>query len=1111
MHVRDARAFNFTDSLIPAIKKCEAFALELHPDTMMRDVFNGFFGEDSTKKVKTLKDLLSASDYDHINEAFKEEYGYSIDKLKMSNPYIIRSMLRKGKKKADDKVTFLDAYLLSVSKTFNKKIYGLEKTQDQFDFFNSFSKKEIRDEFLDILEPAKQETDLRNSLVEIYSRGDLDEIEKEVATYKFNDSIMIRRNHVMATSMNALMKKQSLFTAVGVAHLPGKDGVIQLLRNMGYKVTPVEVSFTGVSKNFVPDYSKIEWTRYADSANAISFQSPGFFINASALTGIETKLYFDLTNSLSYGYYVINMSSSEKPVDEKQLVNMIIKNYKSSEKYNVGKIKHLHKYGVSVKEISLRTGSDSHMRLRMFMKNNIFYGMFVAGDVKQLNSKNADKFLESFESLPVKTKKDPKWISFSDQKGAFSVDMPFKPKAIDKEVDGQGDDNYMLKIYLCTDMSALTNYIIRYNDYPPQMYIDKKEKIFDAYIADISQANTLLSGPDTVWKDGYEGRAFTVLLQGKYYTEGRIYVRGNRTYLLLKQNIKQDEKQLKNDEFFNSFVFEPYQETQLYTLAPEGKNIEVSLPAKPKVSRDTVNEYTSSVLNSVDYYSSNPNSGGLYQFEHSEVRDYFRVKDLSSYYEKFLKTLVQYNDSLVSSDSVMINGFYGREFVISNQNGDSPRRCRVWLAGNSLYYMAAYTAKDELFNEQSNKIFNSFKFTRSPAVVDYQGSKTNAIVSGLSSTDTSVFKAARGAFNYYEFDKTDLKLLLAALEKSYPDDTLRHGTKISIIEGLAEIKDTAAYPLLVKQFNATTSNDNIRVGILNALTSINVEKGLPVYLKLITSSKILHPHTYNTWKMFSPLRDSLLLTKQYFRSVLPLFDSAGYRNSLISLAHSIAEEDSTGQFLRTYLPALMKHQAEDLSRYIVGLKDTSSNKSYPNIYSYLGLLQLSDDKSVSDAFTKTLIETADVESYIKTRALCTRIKQHLPLDKKLLDKELASLESRYDVLLAYEEINEFNKVNSKYTSVEELGRLSLYNYIIDDNDGPDKIKTLGKVTVGDKTYFVYTFSFEGDKEEYIGIGGLADPKKQVSLANTFGITSFAALEKNWKEQATKLAQEHNEN
>lgn len=44
----------------------------------------------------------------------------------------------------------------------------------------------------------------------------------------------------MADRMEEHMKEMPVFTAVGAGHLPGQKGIIQLLRNKGYSVTPVE-------------------------------------------------------------------------------------------------------------------------------------------------------------------------------------------------------------------------------------------------------------------------------------------------------------------------------------------------------------------------------------------------------------------------------------------------------------------------------------------------------------------------------------------------------------------------------------------------------------------------------------------------------------------------------------------------------------------------------------------------------------------------------------------------------------------------------------------------------------------------------------------------------
>jgi len=51
--------------------------------------------------------------------------------------------------------------------------------------------------------------------------------------------MITNRNVIMARSIDSLARTGSLFSAIGAAHLAGKDGVIQLLRNKGYTVKPI--------------------------------------------------------------------------------------------------------------------------------------------------------------------------------------------------------------------------------------------------------------------------------------------------------------------------------------------------------------------------------------------------------------------------------------------------------------------------------------------------------------------------------------------------------------------------------------------------------------------------------------------------------------------------------------------------------------------------------------------------------------------------------------------------------------------------------------------------------------------------------------------------------
>ena len=63
---------------------------------------------------------------------------------------------------------------------------------------------------------------------------DKDQMSEEQA-YQLLD----KRNIDWLTKMPNLMKEKSTFFAVGAGHLAGENGVLTLLKNKGYKITPI--------------------------------------------------------------------------------------------------------------------------------------------------------------------------------------------------------------------------------------------------------------------------------------------------------------------------------------------------------------------------------------------------------------------------------------------------------------------------------------------------------------------------------------------------------------------------------------------------------------------------------------------------------------------------------------------------------------------------------------------------------------------------------------------------------------------------------------------------------------------------------------------------------
>ncbi len=62
----------------------------------------------------------------------------------------------------------------------------------------------------------------------------------EFGSEKYEDLLLNNRNKNWVKQLKEIMKKQSVFVAVGAGHLVGDFGLINLLKRAGYKVEPLE-------------------------------------------------------------------------------------------------------------------------------------------------------------------------------------------------------------------------------------------------------------------------------------------------------------------------------------------------------------------------------------------------------------------------------------------------------------------------------------------------------------------------------------------------------------------------------------------------------------------------------------------------------------------------------------------------------------------------------------------------------------------------------------------------------------------------------------------------------------------------------------------------------
>ncbi len=187
--------------------------------------------------ISSQLDAISASKLDQILRLDYQTSLKAVDHWPSIN--IISLMLIKAAECSN--LEYYDLVLMEMGLREKKKMFGLESISEQFELVESlYSAKEVLAQ-LEALEVNKQEF---KKLVQLYLAEDIDRLLESSKSQEFSDAVFMKRfltdrNYQWSLKIPKLIASQSTFIAVGAAHLAGKQGVLQLLRDQGYSVVPV--------------------------------------------------------------------------------------------------------------------------------------------------------------------------------------------------------------------------------------------------------------------------------------------------------------------------------------------------------------------------------------------------------------------------------------------------------------------------------------------------------------------------------------------------------------------------------------------------------------------------------------------------------------------------------------------------------------------------------------------------------------------------------------------------------------------------------------------------------------------------------------------------------
>lgn len=198
----------------------------------------------SMKDGKKLEDLFTPEAYKRVSAYFKDSLKTGMSMFKNMKPYFLMALLY-PKMMPCQSVSGVEEALMAIAKENNKEINGLETMAFQASIFDSIPYEQQAKELLNTIDSMDKSRDYFALMNKAYLQQDMTTIKKIMFDTEFGmqdnqDILLDNRNKDWVKKLNVIMKKEPVFTAVGTGHLIGDNGLIQLLRNEGYKVRPLE-------------------------------------------------------------------------------------------------------------------------------------------------------------------------------------------------------------------------------------------------------------------------------------------------------------------------------------------------------------------------------------------------------------------------------------------------------------------------------------------------------------------------------------------------------------------------------------------------------------------------------------------------------------------------------------------------------------------------------------------------------------------------------------------------------------------------------------------------------------------------------------------------------
>lgn len=926
MHVSDKVSYHLSDAFFNHLLNADIVANESEPSTWT-DLF-GMFNNDYSQYQKFYSKF-----YLH---PVKRENLYP---LFQNNNFTLNNFLFRTNEyqKEYQEDTYLDMFIYRTGKKYNKKTVGLEDTKTSIlGIMNAdLGNNRPKEENIAAIQKILKNNGYEEALMNFYRDKDLDMIDSltSLSTSEgYLKALLYDRNVIMVKSIDSLVKRGSLFAAIGAAHLPGQKGIIEMLRSKGYKVSPVFDSYTDkgkAKKQQIEEY----FVKPAFKSRATIDGMIELLLHPSIIENNEDLESPDLANG---GYINVKrlllkdyLKADNKPFDHRSLDSLFYENIP-------GRIidkKFYTQDGYAVYDIKnvTKTGKDQRYRYYKSPLEIIAINMSGEGDYVR---KFEEEVFSAIKLKPVTAG----WKTISPARGGFTVELPEYAIIYGDRTKGATVPDIEIHSF---DSSEQANYFVLERTLPNNDVLENSK--FELQRMHYEFYNQI-DADSTTTRFTENPLGFTSSSKiGSKIIQLKGIIKGSKYFMLGSVGASDKNTQ----RFFESFVLQPYSRddefrtftdtTALFSVkVPKSVNEKLDFIAKKQKNWYGENEKINLFQEKYNSYIFTLASGQTVNLSFYQSHRYEHKKPIDTLWRNFRQMVTGYDRELEDNEDMdsLTDAFepgnrssgkigmqstwdkYIKPDVRNNKiinekisyNKDEEYHQIDLLAVNSeseqaIKYRGVYkdgrtytinTIVDKGYSggdAELERIFNSLKFADDPKRVALPDDKLKLFTEDVASGHDSIRYSAFASVNEIKVQKDNVARLIGFIQSTSfkPAET---NALASLYKKTGYVDDAAVVPFLAGQYKQHKTNTQLQFAILNALSSQRSKPAYKVIMELLEYDLPLSDGETEVNSLFRHFEYDLKHSEALFPDVLQFYSIPEYHEPIINFTSALLNNKS---------------------------------------------------------------------------------------------------------------------------------------------------------------------------------------------------------------------------